>query len=272
MASSISVVNIGVGFLVGWFSIPYKNHISRYYSVMSVLFTIFILAILCLFNLMIAHFREALAIDPDSANILAFESFRGGILSISDIQSWLLFFMGIIFSILAMYKGYHFDDEYPGYGKLAKRRDKIRERIVDLREEVFSGLDSISEEFNEALEERFEEVCRKDKQLNNFISAFCYQNKILRAYISHLESAYDYIVRLYRDTNSAERMDGVPMYFKESVDKNLNIETIDTTYIDSRDVLAESREELARILPDVRAQMLAARNDYQSKVEGVCKI
>ena len=175
----------------------------------------------------------------------------------------------MLFTIIAIYKGYTFDDEYPGYGKLAKRKDNLKDLMLDMRDESLSELDFLHTQFSNSLNEKYDTVYKNVKKLSSCISAFNNQNQILKSYLQLLEGGYDFIIQLYRQTNSHERKDGVPDYFNKKIDHNLDIGVIEATYIDKREVLSSDKDELALLMPDIRASMLKIKDKFHNKINEI---
>ena len=187
LAFIISVINIGFGFINGWLVLRYKNHISKLKVLAAYLFSLILFSGTLLFNLLIAHYREALLKTPDNADQVAVEALKSGIFSINDVQSWLLFGLGMIFMILAVYKGYHQDDEYPGYGALSKRKNHAKEEVSELKEEATEALEELHADYLEQLEGNCKRALQINKSIISYISAFEQQKSILKSYIGHLE-------------------------------------------------------------------------------------
>ena len=266
LALIISIINIGFGFINGWLALRYKNHISRLKNLAGYFFFFIILSGTTIFNLLIAHYREALVNTPDDAGHVAMESFKSGILSINDVQSWLLFGLGMIFMIIAIYKGYHQDDEYPGYGALSKRKNSAKEKVSDLKEDAIEALEELHNDYHEQLEKNCKRAFQVHKTIISNISAFEQQKTLLTSYIEHLQDIYLYVIGLYRDTNSSERSDAAPGYFQKALDCELNIPQSQILYIDNKEIIAKQIETLTSLEPEVKGVMLDITNMHHKKI------
>lgn len=272
LALIISAINIVSGFLLGWWVLRYKNHIvDRMRGLMLTIFVVMSSAIILVFNPLVAHYRGALEVNPDDAAQSAINSFSEGMFSIADVNSWLLLIVGVIFFCLAIYKGYKFDDEYPGYGKLARIKDDFEDDVHNDRENALSEIEELHNDFAEDLEDKYQSALIKETQVNSFSSAFDSQNLILKTYIEHLEGSLQFIIKRYQDTNSIGRDEGVPSYFNDSFDTSMKIEEIDMDYVDKRDLIKNDVEELAKSLTEVRTAMLKIKENYHSKLEEICQ-
>lgn len=272
IALVIALVNIGGGFLIGWWVLRYKNHCRKWLAItMTGLFCL-LLFIPFLFNLIVAHYRGALIVDPDNAPQVAVDNFLNGILSIADVNSWLLFAVGILFCALAIYKGYGVDDPYPGYGKVSRKKETLEEELKDERDDAFGHLEERHQEFLETLESHYEDIERKSKTISNLSTSFDYQKRLLNSYVQHLEDALHYIIKLYRDTNISEREDGIPESFTRPFDTDLGFEGLNIQYQDKQEEINTGKEHLAKALPDIRKLLLDSKDEYHKRIDGVCQL
>ncbi len=264
-ASVLAFINITLGFLSGWWVFRYKNHNSQ----TKVYLFMFLFVILCFidiaFNLSIAHFREALGIDPDNATAIAIKTWNEGVLNISDIESWQLFLIGLIFFSGAVYKGYTADDPYPEYGRYAKKRKQLVNAILENKENSIFQIEYVHDEYIKKLEMYHIKANKKMNQLNTFISSVEHQVKVFDSYISHLNSTLEYIITLYRDINSSERKELPPPYFNNDID-SLAEHPITITYIVS-DTFTQDMNKISTAIPDIRGNMLSIKYKYISIIE-----
>lgn len=268
IALVISIINIGIGFINGWLFLRYKNHISKLKKIAGSLGSLVFFTITLLFNLLIAHYREALVNNPDDAGYVAMEAMRSGLFSINDVQSWLLFALGLIFMILAVYKGYHQDDEYPGYGALSKRKKLAKEEVNGLKEDAIERLESLNDNYQEQLEKNCTRASKIYRTIITNISAFERQKSLLMSYKDHVQDTYLYVIKLYRDTNAAERNDPAPSFFKKEPDFELNIPQTQISYEDRREDVAKQMDALTSLEPKVKAKMLDILNMHHKKITG----
>jgi len=266
LALVISLINIMVGFLNGWMFLRYKNHISKLKAIGGIFGSLVCFSAALLFNLLIAHYREALVNNPDDAGHVAVESIKSGLFSINDVQSWLLFGLGLIFMILAVYKGYYQDDEYPGYGGLSKRKKRAKEEVYELKDEAVEKLESLNDNYHEQLDKSCTRASQIHKTIISNISAFERQKSLLRSYRDHLQDTYLYVIKLYRDVNSSERNDPAPCFFKEEPVIELNIPQTQISYEDRREDVARQMDVLTSLEPKVKAKMLDILNMHHKKI------
>ena len=256
MAIAFSFINLALAFVNGRIVLPYKNHILPQRKWIYGAIAVFIIILLLVLNLLIAHYREALILNPDNASVLAWDSLRNGLLSITDIESWLLAILGFAFAIITMFKGYDSDDKYPGYGKLTRKK---YEKIEDLKNERSSAqkkLVEIHEEFLTKIDDKEKVMNSNYIESTKIISDIEYYRKLIEPYIKSCETGYKQIVTLYREENTSARQDGVPEYFGQPIDSSLKIDKIKITYSDNR-------KEMKATIENLNVSMIEIRNEMQ---------
>ena len=268
MAVAFSIINLSIGFFSGKFVLPNTNHISqtkkRVYWACTVVITLILLPVV---NLFIAHYREALNLNPDNAtNILAWDSLTNGLFSLTDANSWLLAVLGLLFAMVAMYEGYSSDDKYPGYGKLTKKKYEKIGGLDTYKESARQKLIDIHEEFKSELEDNEEVMNESYKRSNKMISGVEYYLNILEEYIKSCETGYKQIVTLYREENTSARQDGVPEYFSQPIDSSLKVKSIKKKYNDNRKEMKETIENLNVSMIGIRNEMQEIKKDFITKI------
>jgi len=223
----------------------------------------------CIGNLFIAHYREALNSYPDNAPEYVWKLIANGWFSVSDINSWLLFFVGVFFFILATLKGYKSDDEYPKYGKFAKLKEKAFDDLMEEKRAILGYVDEKHEQAIEAIDANFQIIKNSTKGLANSISSFEMQKTIFGNYVTHTESALTYVTKLYRDINSETRTTPTPEYFENDFNFKLNFEPLHFNYQDKRNELIQLKGKLENQLPSLREKLNSSKNMFHNEVDRV---
>lgn len=266
-AFAISLVNIGAGFLAGLL-FTFKNSVASYKKLFGFAIPLFLTIALYFFNLLVAHFREALPIHPETAYFEAILSFTNGVFQIDDFNSWVLFSIGIGFAILAMYKGYYFDDPIPGYGRIDRKRISAEDDFHIIKEEIEEGIDSIHEEYLSALERVYEYAKNTKSRLGNNSSAIQSQTQQLKAYKSTLEGALKSIITQYREelANQGE------IEFASPSAGELSIETITSPIIEESSTmpdLSEDMKEIEAFYPKTKTKLAEEKSSLKNKVGAI---
>lgn len=259
----IAFFNVSIGGIIGVFSLRFKNHCKQWKMLLGWGGVVIGTVVSFVFNLLVAHYRTAMTLDPDNAASKTIETFREGILSISDVQSWFLFLLGFIFYLGAVYKGYKADDAYPGYGALARKRDKQHGYLSDDKSSADDIIQEAHEDFSEKLKGCYEKIKLKSKEVNDSASGFEQQKTILESYHRHLEKALRYIITRYRDVNIANRSSDKPVIFNKPINATLDYKELAFDYQSKLDELHEDRERLAADLSEIRQKLLVIREKHQ---------
>lgn len=264
----IACINVSIGGAVGAFSLRYKNHCKQWKVILGwcgfAIFTIISL----IFNLLVAHYRTAMIQQPDNAASQAMETFSQGITAIADVQSWLLCLLGIGFYFAAVYKGYKADDAYPGYGALARKRDKLQGYLSDDKSSADILIQETHEKFASKLESCYQDIAKKSKKVHDGVSGFRHQKTILESYHKHLQNALKFILTLYRDVNASHRTTDKPAFFNQPIDAILDYREIELEfdYQTKLDELSESKAKLDERLSGIRQKLLDIKEKYQNIV------
>jgi len=129
------------------------------------------------------------------------------------IQSWLLFFLGLFFAGLGFWKGYGFDDPYPGYGRVARRWQEAEQAYHNCREERLEQASAIRDEAKNQLDLTIEQLRGAALQREQTLGA---RARIVQEYLAHerhLEEAANALLAAYRDANLRARTTHPPGRF-----------------------------------------------------------
>ena len=216
----IAAINISIAFfLMGWL-FRYKNHESIAMKFMAYIGLFMYLFCVFGFNLLVAHYREYFAFQPEQAGALAVQRFIESPLNLSDFNSWILFFMGLLFSIFAFIDGYKRDDAYPGYGKLHRRLQVLHDEYDEHRDDIVTQIEEVRQEFLHKLEEMKQAVLLKHTRLVHLVEdKQVFVTEYEHAMANFLVAANALIYR-YRDMNSRYRTEPCPQYFSQDWSPN----------------------------------------------------
>lgn len=196
---------------------PYSrnlSHVRRGRRVGAGVVTAFYVVLAVILNLGVAHYREVSG-DLDSIGDAGVEVVRRmteAPLRLQDAESWLLFVIGIILSVVAFYGGWKLDDAYPGYGKLDRIMRKAREGYLLARNDVADELAEIREETLDKVR-RIAADTRKQPQERRRIASNC--RRLCDAFERHVDEVQEIgstLINEYREANRRARPDGgVPL-------------------------------------------------------------
>ena len=216
----IAAINISIAFfLMGWL-FRYKNHHSVWKQLAAYIGLIVYLPGVLGFNLLVAHYRDYYAINPEQAGSLAVQRFIETSWNLSEFNSWILFFMGLLFALFAFIDGYKRDDAYPGYGKLHRRLQALHEEYDEHRNDIVTQIEDVRQEFLTKLEEMKHAVLLKHTRLVHLVED---KQVFVAEYeqgMANFIAAANALIYRYRDINMSARKDSAPSYFEQDWESN----------------------------------------------------
>lgn len=171
-------------------------------------------------------------------------------MTFSDLMSFLLFGVGIILNLFGFYKGYTFDDKYPGHGSLDRKRKAARQ--VELAQQEI-----LRQKVKDFLHHRKAEVqatLHDPAQIINLASRRASDLQIAKSMLQNQAQAvqrdFTLVLNAYRNANIAIRASKPPEYFKLIPDLVVRAD-------------ASQAEPLLRQLAEVQASVKAWRDHCQ---------
>ncbi|HYC02404.1 MAG TPA: hypothetical protein VED40_03880 [Azospirillaceae bacterium] len=214
MAFTLALGNILLGAVLGRFAVPYAGHRSWGLRLLGLTGLLVLPALLLLYNLGVAHYRDALGGDaPELAAQAALASLKADLLDIKDIESWMLVLAGIAFGLIAAFDTYRFDDPYPGYGRIWRRVQEANEFYAEEKRELTEELADIKNGAVEEMERIRQDVSHRKGQFINMIGSRDQLRANFTAHLDHLEACANDLLRTYRDANKAARRTPPPPHF-----------------------------------------------------------
>lgn len=216
----IAAINISVAFfIVGWL-FRYKNHDSLAKRLAAYIGLGIYLPCVVGFNLLVAHYRDYFALQPETAGKLAVQHFIATPWQLAEFNSWILFFMGLLFAMFALIDGYKRDDAYPGYGKLHRRVQGLHEEYDEHRDDIVTQVEEVRQEFLIKLEDMKQAVLLKHTRLVHLVED---KQVFVAEYeqgIANFIAASNALIYRYRDINMSSREGSAPLYFEQDWKSN----------------------------------------------------
>jgi hypothetical protein len=140
-AMGISVVNVAAAFIIGLGPSRWLHHRNLLIKAIGLLLVIAGLASLLGLHAFAAHLRDATAaVGEAKAMAAAIEHILQYPWALAELSSVYLFVLGLLFGLAALWKGYKFDDPYPGYGAQWRRFEAARDAYTDGHADLFDEL------------------------------------------------------------------------------------------------------------------------------------
>ena len=211
----VATVNVGIAYIAGRFALPFTHHIKPLKQIGAWIGMATYFSSMLVFNLMAAHYRMALEISPDNPIIAAAKSFSSAPLQIDSFQAWMLFILGVIASVITLYKAYTEDDKYPGYGAVSRSYATQKARYEELKQETLKSASNLS---NKHIGE-LERVLRHSREdLRMFVDlndSTAKTNEKMKSEFHLIESSTANMIKAYRVANERIRHTPPPEYFSD---------------------------------------------------------
>jgi hypothetical protein len=209
-AGVIGALNVGLAAIVGRHIWPMTVHSRAGKKVLGWALTAAWMAVVLIWNLGAAHYRDAKVSGVDSPEVQALAMMSGGL---DSIYSWGLLIAGMVFAGTAALSAFRMDDPYPGYGRVARRHEErcqiYAEDVADATDEIRSIRDEAVEDavsVREGLESQHAERGQILSARANFVRRFS-------EFSDQLEVIANGLLQDYRTANRTARTTEAPATF-----------------------------------------------------------
>lgn len=153
-ALSISVLNVGMGFVVGM--LLHGLNAGRIRQGLAILAATLYAVSLPIFHLLVGHYRHALGgLGADDAFVRAIDAFYAAPLAVYDLATLQLWIVGLTAAACALIAGWRWDDPIPGYGAAARQHLRADGYYRNLREAYLAGIRQIFSDAHVLLDQRY---------------------------------------------------------------------------------------------------------------------
>jgi hypothetical protein len=260
VAFAVSVVNLGTAAFFGYF-FRFKNHkdeVSKFVGwaclILAVLTSIYLNAVFSAFRA-----EYASVVDPNSVseNSAAFKnslssaaSMFYGYVPFADILSFVLFFIGLLLSAFAFYKGYTTDDAYPGYGHKDRLYQMAVKDLETSQTDAHTKLRSLVEARRSELASVKSSLSSENQRIAQIRTTLDAAKNSFRAALQQIQSEYKLVLESYRKANQAVRAIPSPDYFAEIGDVSSDFSSNPEAGVEARIA------ELTQLFSNVRDKYL----------------
>jgi hypothetical protein len=133
--------------------------------------------------------------------------------ALTDINSWILFAIGFVFSLIAMADGLMFFDPYIGYAGLERRWIEATRQFATARSELIERLRDIREDATEAMNEAARDLSVRRSEYDSLLQG---RTRLAQRFDQHqnqIEQAGRALLEIYREANRRARSTPAPDYF-----------------------------------------------------------
>lgn len=222
LAVLLSLVNVGLGLIMGFFGIRYalkRGEKTGGQKAFGISIIVVIASLGAFLNLLVAHYRETAVNFDGLSAVKPMESMMNAPFAFEDPKAIILLLFGFLVLFVAAYEGFsRISDRYPGYKEvdlayneaklnfedvLYGLRDQVAERFEAYRAEIQSKIDTEKSKADDA-EQSFKKLATEKRN-------------ILVSLEQEVQSG-NRLLDIYRSTNTRRRMNVVIPRFKDGID------------------------------------------------------
>lgn len=212
-ALSFSFLNIGIALIFALFCVSLVAHRSYSLKLLGVASIVGYGALAFALNLGLAHYREITGSILEDAGPLVMSRVLNDPVGLTDIKSWLLFGIGLMFSIFAFIDGWYLRDPYLGYAAVYKRLLAARLKYSTRQEELIEDLLGVRDDHNDKVDLIIKGLSGRRREHNAIIA---HRAKLLSLFVQYqeqLERTANVLLKRYREANAKARTEAPPKYF-----------------------------------------------------------
>jgi hypothetical protein len=215
-AVTFAALNIIASFFWGMVLIRLVNRGNYFLKLIGLLsclaYAVFAIAL----NLTLAHLREI----PPTINGDVGQEVLHRLLNaphiLTDINSWVFFSVGFIFSLIAMADGLLFFDPYIGYAGLERRWIEASKQFANARSDLIERLRDIREDSTEAMNAAARDLSVRRSEYDFLLQG---RGRLAQRFSQHqnqIEQACRALLEIYREANRRARSTPPPGYFSKA--------------------------------------------------------
>ena len=217
-AVTFAALNILASFFWGMVLIRLINRRNFFLKLIGLLSFLAYLAFAIALNLTLSHLREippAVAVSGDVGEVVLHRLLTAPY-ALIDINSWVFFSIGLIFSLIAMADGLMFFDPYMGYAGLERRWVEATKQFASARSELIERLRDIREDATEVMNEAARDLSVRRSEYDSLLQG---RGRLAQRFSQHqnqVEQAGRALLEIYREANRRARATPAPDYFAKA--------------------------------------------------------
>jgi uncharacterized protein YukE len=217
-AVTFAALNILASFFWGMVLIRLINRRNFFLKLIGLLSFLAYLAFAIALNLTLSHLREippAVAVSGDVGEVVLHRLLTAPY-ALTDINSWVFFSIGLIFSLIAMADGLMFFDPYMGYAGLERRWVEATKQFASARSELIERLRDIREDATEVMNEAARDLSVRRSEYDSLLQG---RGRLAQRFSQHqnqVEQAGRALLEIYREANRRARATPAPDYFAKA--------------------------------------------------------
>src|SRR5271154_5441792 len=217
-AVTFAALNIIASFFWGMVLVRLVNRRNYFLKLIGMLSFLAYLAFAVTLNLTLSHLREippAVSVS-DNVGQEVLHRLLTAPYALTDINSWVLFALGFVFSLIAMADGLMFFDPYMGYAGLERRWIEATRQFADVRGELIERLRDIREDATEAMNEAARDLSVRRSEYDSLLQGRVRLAQRFDQHQNQIEQTGRALLEIYREANRKARSTPAPAYFARS--------------------------------------------------------
>jgi len=266
-AVSFAALNIIASFLWGMVLIRLINRRNWFVKLIGLLSFVAYAAFAAALNLTLAHLREIPPMINHEVGQEVLHRLLTAPLAVTDINSWVFFSVGLIFSLIAMADGLLFFDPYIGYAGLERRWIEASKQFATARSELIDRLRDIREDATEAMNAAMSDLSVRRSEYDSLLQG---RGRLAQRFSQHqnqIEQACRALLEIYREANRRARSTPAPSTFSTSYAMERIVyaggEPDSTAREHLRQMIAETQELLKQQIKAIHEAFDSAVRTYQ---------
>jgi hypothetical protein len=214
-AVTFAALNIIASFFWGMVLIRLVNRRNYLLKLVGLVSFLAYLAFAVALNLTLSHLREippAVSLN-DTIGQEVLHRLLTAPLGLTDINSWVLFAIGLIFSLIAMVDGLTFFDPYMGYSGLERRWIEASQQFAEARINLIERLRDIREDATETMNEAARDLSVRRSEYDALLQGRARLALRFEHHQSQIEQSCRALLEIYREANRGTRSTPAPDYF-----------------------------------------------------------
>ena len=216
-AATFAILNIGFSIILTVYVIKQIARRGMAWKLIGLIGIVGWLATVIVINLMLAHFREAssLSIFEEGVGADLINQILSNPLGLTQLESWMLFGVGMLFATITLVDVITFSDIYPGYTKVQKKWDEFTDDYKDEYDALKEELDDIKEEYANVLKAIGNSLSARLQHLDHIMSGRTRLQVLYDGHHELLQRAANALFSYYYEANRAARTDAAPERFNK---------------------------------------------------------
>ncbi len=217
-AVTFAALNIIASFFWGMVLIRLVNRRNYFLKLIGFLSFLAYLVFAATLNLTLSHLREippAISVSDNVGEVVLHRLLTAPY-ALTDINSWVFFSIGLIFSLIAMADGLLFFDPYIGYAGLERRWIEATTRFANARSELIERLRDIREDATETMNEAARDLSVRRSEYDSLLQG---RGRLAQRFSQHqnqIEQACRALLEIYREANRRARSTPPPDNFAKA--------------------------------------------------------